>query len=260
MARSPGQLYVNGRQVIDSRLPIRVSAGDVHYAGDRKLEMPLTWQADVAIPDGYRPFLHFCDEPGEIVFQMSQDPREFEAQRQGEIAARGFTQIPGNLAPGETLELRVGLYNPSGGPRLALTGPDDGTRRIRLGTIRLEGEADRLTGVAWTPHVPEPDPLLARLNPDGKPIDFGPVVTVGACRLTREGDALVVTPLPRERGPGFPVELRWTKLPWKLPSPTHVEPVAEDGSVAERRPVRRDGEVVLVECEPGVFAVRLVRE
>ena len=260
MARSPGQLYVNGRRVIDSRLPIRVTAGDVHYAGDRKLEMPLTWQADVPIPDGYRPFLHFCDRQGEIVFQMSQDPRAFEAKRQGTIAARGFTQIPGDLAPGETLELRVGLYQPGGGERLPLTGPDDGTRRIRLGTIRLEGEGDRLAGVAWTPHQPEPDPLLARLNPGGKPIDFGPVVTVGACRLTREKDALMVTPLPRDRGPGFPVALPWAKLPWNLPPPTHVETLAEDGGVAERRPVRRDGEAVLIECEPGAFAVRLVRE
>jgi len=101
---------------------------------------------------------------------------------------------------------------------------------------------------------------MARLNPDGKPIDFGPVVTVGACRLTRDEDVLVVTPLPLDRGPGFTVQLRWDELPWKLPQPAHVEQLAEDGSVADRQPVRRDGDAVVIECEPGVFAYRLVRE
>ncbi len=259
MARAAEQIYVNGRQVVDPRLPVRVTAGDVNHVGDGKLEMSLTWQADVPIPDGYRPFLHFCDKQGEIVFQANQDPA-FGDKRQGTIAARGFTQIPGNLPPGDTFELRIGLYNPAGGERLALTGPDDGTRRIRMGTIRLEGESERLTGVTWTPHEPEPDPLMARLNPDGKPIDFGPVVTVGACRLTRDEDVLVVTPLPLDRGPGFTVQLRWDELPWKLPQPAHVEQLAEDGSVADRQPVRRDGDAVVIECEPGVFAYRLVRE
>jgi hypothetical protein len=100
--------------------------------------------------------------------------------------------------------------------------------------------------------------LAARLNPEGKPIDFGAVVTAGACRLTCEGEALLVTPLPGERRPEFAVEIRWDDLPWKLPEPTRVETVAEDGSVIESRTVGREGGAVVIECKPGVFGYRVV--
>ena len=265
MARSPWQLYVNGRQVVDPALPIRLSVENVTYLGDRKFEMALAWQADVSIPEGYRPFLHFCDEEGEIVFQAGQDAT-FGDGRQGHFAARGFAQIPEGLSPRLAVELRIGFYAPSGGDRLALVGPDDGTRRIRVGTVRLEGEGGKLTGLTWTPHEPEPDPLLARQNPERKPIDFGPVTTVGACRLTPDGDALVVTPLPGDRVPDFTLQLRWGELPWNLPEPTRVEAVAEDGSVLDRRAVGRaptegwSGGAVLVQCRPGVFAYRLLHD
>ncbi len=185
MSQSPEQLYVNGRLVVDSRLPIRVTVDDVEHAGGREVRMTVQWQADVPIPEGYRPFLHFCDHEGEIVFQANQDPRAFASSRKGKIAARAAAQIPGDLQPGDSVGLRIGLYDPSGGDRLLLAGPGDGTRRIRTGTLRLEGEENGVTGITWTPHAPEPDPLLARLNPEAKPIDFGPVVTASACRRFR---------------------------------------------------------------------------
>jgi len=260
MARSPEQLYVNGRQIVDPALPIRLAVRDVKYLGERRFEMSLQWQAKVPIPDGYVPFFHFCDAQGQIVFQAGQDP-PFGDNREGTITARGLAGIPENVSSGETFQLRVGLYDPSTGPRLPLAGPDDGTRRIRIGTIRLEGAGGRLTGITWTPHEAKPDPLLARQNAEGRPIDFGPVVTVGACRLTPDGDALVVTPLPGERVPEFAVQLRWESLPWpSLPEPTHVERIAEDGRVLRRDPVRPEDGVVAIECEPGVFAYRLLRE
>ena len=108
--------------------------------------------------------------------------------------------------------------------------------------------------------VNAPPEILARHNPEQKPIDFGAIVTVGACRLTRDGDALVLTPLPGDRVPKFKVQLRWPALPWQVPEPTQVEHLAEDGSVLRRDPVRREGGAVVIECEPGVFAYRLVRD
>ena len=259
MARSPRQVYVNGRQVVDPALPIRPTVRTVSYQGERRFELLLQWQADVPIPDGYHPFLHFCDAEGEILFQAVQEPGALDARREGTIPVRAMAQIPDDLAPGATIELRIGLYRPSGA-RLEIAGPDDGDRRIRMGTVRLEGDADKLTGLAWAPHEPEPDPLLARQNVQGKPIDFGPVTTVGACRLTRQKDALVVTPLPGEREPAFTVQLAWEQLPWELPKPTHVERLAEDGRVLSRGAVRWDDDTLTIECEPGVFAYHLLRE
>jgi hypothetical protein len=257
MARSADRLYVNGRRVVDPALPIEPRVDAFKDRGDRTIELTLEWQADVPIPEGYRAFLHFCDQQGEILFQASQDPSALAPGRQGTIGATATATVPGEVAVGETLELRAGMYAPSGGQRLALRGPDDGTRRIRLGTIRLEGEGDRLAAITWKPHVPEPDPLLARQNPEARPVDFGPIETAGACRLTRQGDALVITPLPDERAPGFTATLRWDQLPWKLPRPARVESLSETGESLGRSRLEFDGDAVAVECSPRAFAHRL---
>ena len=104
-----------------------------------------------------------------------------------------------------------------------------------------------------------PAGAAARQNPQAKPVDFGVLTTAGGCRLTRDGLALLVTPLPSTGGRKFTVRLRPAALPWKLPEPTHVEAVAEDGSVSGRRSVGRQQDAVVLECEPGVFAYRLAK-
>jgi len=256
-ARSPEQLYFNGRRVVDPSLPIRLTVNKVDLGPDRQFKLSLTWEAEEPIPAGWSPFLHFVDKAGEIVFQAGHNPGTFDKSQRGTIVASAHGAVPKRFAPGATVELRAGLYQRSGGERLALAGPDDGTRRIRLGAIRLEGEGNRLTGISWTPHKPQPDPFLARQNSEAKPIDFGPVITAGACRLTRENNALRVTPLPSAGAPNYVVRVRWPTLGWKLPEPRHVEAIDEDGKVLGRRPVKREGDAVVVECEPGVFAYRL---
>ncbi|MGB7295265.1 MAG: hypothetical protein WBC70_06705, partial [Candidatus Aminicenantales bacterium] len=75
----------------------------------------------------------------------------------------------------------------------------------------------------------------------------------GGCRLTVENEALLVTPLPSEKSPEFTVAIRWTALPWPLGEPTAVKALAEDGGLVDRKPVRREGESVLIDCRPGVF-------
>ncbi len=89
---------------------------------------------------------------------------------------------------------------------------------------------------------------------EGPPASVGPIATSGACRLTRDGDSLLVTPLPD--GPKFTVRIRWDALPWRLPAPTEVEAIDESGRVLRKAPIRpADGEWTL-ECEPGTFAYR----
>ncbi|MFV2065978.1 MAG: hypothetical protein ACC645_03290 [Pirellulales bacterium] len=97
--------------------------------------------------------------------------------------------------------------------------------------------------------------LRARRNEDDKPIDFGPVVTAGGCRLTCDGDRLLVTPLPGTTK-GTTIEIRWNQLPWQLSKPTHIEAIAESGQVVGRKPV---GETVRCECDPSLFAYRFSR-
>jgi hypothetical protein len=166
--------------------------------------------------------------------------------------------VPAGAKPGTTFELRAGLYDPAGGARLALSGPSDGESRIRLGRLRVEEDG----GLAWTPlpQTETTDPVVARQNPKGTPIDFGPLTTAGGVRLTRDGRTLVITLLPNERGGEFDVAVRPSALPWPVAEPTQVEAVAEDGRVFTRAPARRQGETVSITCLPGVFQYRLTGE
>lgn len=110
------------------------------------------------------------------------------------------------------------------------------------------------------PDYPQPLPqygFLARQNPDSKPVDFGSVRTAGGGRLVRQDKSLRLIPLPDSGSVRTRFELRWDRLPWQLPKPTQVEVVAEDGRCLRRTAV---GQTLAVECEPEVFAYRLVAE
>lgn len=268
--QSTFSLYVNGRGIVEGPRAILPSVRSFEYVGDRRFRITLRWQADDPIPAGWSPFIHFCDEEGEILFQAAHEPGIFETPQQGTLDSPVHGEIPASLPAGRTLELRVGIYHRGHGGRMWLAGADDGDRRIRLGQIHLDGAGDRIHGVRWTPLAPYDDPVRLRQNPAGKPIDFGPIVTSGACRLTRQGDAVTLTPLPwpekddrpavsERASAGFDVRLRWAALGWSLPEPAFVEALAEDGRVLGREPVRREGDAIVLVCQPGVFCSRFVK-
>lgn len=254
-SRSPRQLYVNARPVVSDRWPVQVRVEEMRFLGKRRFLLRLAWEAKKPLPTPMRVFVHFTNAAGEIQFQGDHDPPLPTTQWQGTVPSSVQVEVPAKFSPGQTFELRVGLYDPKGGVRAPLEGRDDGTQRIRLGTLRLEGKGEEWTGIAWNPLPLEPDPMLQRLNPDAKIIAFGPVRTNGACRLRPEEGGLGVVPLPD--GPGFTVFLRWRELPWDLPQPRQVEALDEEGKVLQRLPLEREGEEVVLRCEPGVFAYRL---
>jgi hypothetical protein len=111
--------------------------------------------------------------------------------------------------------------------------------------------------VAWRPQPPEADPLPARWNPQGKPVDFGGVITSGGCRLSCEDKSLWITPLPQKSGPTFTARLRWDRLPWSLAVPGHVEALGIDGKVLSRTAVHRQQGLVLIDGPAEAFAYRL---
>jgi hypothetical protein len=245
-SRWPGGLYVNGRLPVDGPRPIRLALERLQLGPNRTLEMKLTWHAESPIPAGWHPFIHFVDQAGAIAFQPSQSPSQFAAPRQGTIAVVARAHLPATAKAGQSFDVRYGIYNPATGERLPLVGVDDGESRIRLGSVALEGAAEKLAA-KWTSHRAEPDLLLRRLNPQGRPIDFGPVVTAGACRVTRSPAGVLVTPLVQANGPRFSARIRWSALPWRLPEPVSMRGVRADGQRQGPEPVRRDGEFVLVE-------------
>lgn len=254
-ASSPDHVYVNARQCVAGGPRIRPEAAAVTKAGPRKIDLVIQWQADDPVPEGYRPFVHFVDAQGEIAFQAGYDLQQFQQQRSGRISMPVTASVPEERKAGEKFELRVGLYAPAGGgPRLTLSGADDGERRIRLGTVELTSAADQGTDWRWEPFSVGADPYLARQNPDGQAVDFGPVRRAGGCRLVRDGNSLLLIPLPDSGRAGTRFELRWDRLPWPLANPTHIEALAEDGRSLRRTAV---GEAIVIDSEADVFAYRL---
>jgi hypothetical protein len=259
-ARAAEDLYVNARPPADGPLAIGLRVENIVRRGPRYFEIKLRWQADEPIPAGWSPFFHFVDERkgGDgIVFQAGHEPGTFTTQQQGTLETAARFAVPAEYKAGQSVELRYGIYHAREGRRLTLAGSDDGGHRIRLGTIRLEGSGERVTGVTWIEHPREPDPLLQRLNPAGKAIDFGAIITAGGCRATRQGKELWITPLPQRSGPKFTAQVRWNALPWSLPPAVQCAAIGADGKILFKEPVRREGDLLLIDGPPETFAYRL---
>jgi hypothetical protein len=79
-----------------------------------------------------------------------------------------------------------------------MLGDEDSERRYRLGMLVVEGTADQVTGLRLVEPEPGEPALAARLQPNQRPTDFGPLRTTGAVRCQVERDRLVLTPLPDE--------------------------------------------------------------
>jgi hypothetical protein len=167
--------------------------------------------------------------------------------------------VPDGSMPADKFELRVGLYNPvADGRRLPLLGVGDGEQRIRVGTVEFTGTASQVSGLRWTPQAPLADALEDRQNSAGKLVDFGSVRTAGGGRFIRQDRSLLLVPLPDSGTLRTRFEVRWERLPWQLPMPTHIEAQAEDGRVLRHVPIGTSG--LVIECEPDVFAYRLSAE
>lgn len=259
-ARSTDDLYVNGRAPSGGPLPIRLTVKEFRYLGNRQFSFSLAWKADESIPAGWSPFFHIVDGNGDIAFQASHRPGVFATAQRGEFSSSARGSIPQTVKPGQAFELRFGIYHPGDGQRLALAAGDDGTHRVRLGTIRLEGEGNDLRNARWSPIEPQPDLLLARQNPAGKPIDFGPIITADGCRLTHDSTSLEITPLPQPAGHTFTAKIRWAAVPWHLPEPNFVLRLDDAGKILSREPIRREGEFMIIECPAEAFACRLIHD
>jgi len=112
--------------------------------------------------------------------------------------------VPAECSPGE-YGIGVGLWDPATGRRFDLLGNDDGTTRYMLGTLVVEGTADRISGVRLV-RADAASGESPSWNIERVPVDFGPTVTEGAFRCRKTDGALAITPLP-DLGP-FSITLR----------------------------------------------------
>ncbi len=253
------ECYVNARPVVDESLPVEVSCNSIRYLGDRKIELALDWDASKPLTESLQAFVHFVDDSGKILFQADHSFEKPTTQWQGLVQSKAVTTIPPTIASGAIVELRVGLWRPDLGIQL-LPGFNDDGRRVRLGMLKVDGQGDAVTGVTWTPIEPRPDPLLARMNPEGKPVSFfdGKIVTNGAFRLNRVEDVVVITPLPG--GASFTTRLAKDLLSTAGPDlPVRAERIDANGQVLQTFPLTYEDNALVFSCESGAFEYRLAK-
>ena len=122
---------------------------------------------------------------------------------------------------------------------------------VYLGQVTLDGEDDRVNALLLTPPEPEENPLMARMNPLRIPVDFGGVITNGACRIAPHQDSLVVTLLPEE--PDFELILDLKQLPFAPAAPSVVHAEMIDGSIKEEH-FKQEDEQLILQCSSDVIA------
>ena len=266
-AKTPETLYVNGRMMVRAPAKIRPAVEKFRSTEGRSFEFDLVWNATTPIPEGYVPFLHFNNEKGEILFQAAQQPGMFKPGQTGTLRRKVRTAVPKSLPINEDFRFTVGMYRPGTGPRLEFDLVGDGTRRYQLGVVRLVKDEDGKTRVRWTATPPKENPALGRSNVLARPVDFGPVVTAGGCRIEVEKkrgrpggaitNALVITPLPAEKGPDAVARIRPEAFGGDLAPLKTVTTIDLNGEVIQRRPVVLDNGEIVLTIKPGVFQYRV---
>ena len=246
-AETTDSVFANARSARDWNLTsstrIRPSIDRFEVVGPRLFRATYAWRVNEVLPHNYSCFVHFGREgasESEILFQQDHALAVPTSRwRAGRTQADGPHEIrvPDNLPDGE-YAWTIGLFTPTNG-RLVLEGVQDGSGRIRLGTLRVSEGGRR---IVFTPAQKTEDQRAAlyreHVNQQGKVIDFGPVRTDGSVLIEREGSQWVAHTFPRDRAFtllldasrfGRPTEIRCagghsrTSVPiaegafWKLP-------------------------------------------
>ncbi|MBL7649327.1 MAG: hypothetical protein JNK74_24380 [Candidatus Hydrogenedentes bacterium] len=256
-ARDKDTLYVNARPDVSDRLTIAVKADAAPLNGEA-FALTLHWSAGEATPAPMRIFVHFRDKNGAIQFQGDHDSPTATTEWKGAFDTFCTVRLPEGGRPGDTFDVRAGLYSAQNGTQARITGTRDSDRSVQLGALALIGAGTTVTGITWTPAAPDESeaPRLARLNPTGKPIRFGAVTTTGACKIARDTNGITVRPLPGS--PAFTLRIDWPKLPWTLPLPAQVEAMGQEGQRLSLEAVQHEGDTLVLTCDPEAIEYRLV--
>ncbi len=191
-AESPDGIFVDARtqsHITNVRGVVGVRVAALDDLGGRRARLRLRWDVVEPLASGMRPFVHF-DHPGAhvqmIAFQADTEVRG-DWSRAGSFEETLEVSVPADVADGG-YPIRFGFYDPAVGTRAMMRGRVDSSKRAVAGLLVVNGGT-----VSWQP---EDDPLASRLNTGRKILDFGPVATNGAFRMTGTGAVRVLTPLP----------------------------------------------------------------
>jgi hypothetical protein len=137
-----------------------------------------------------------------------------------------------------TFPIYLGLYNQEGRVTLG-----NGRDSFLVGKLEVRRENDRVR-VEFKEEAGEDlmEKYLARLNKEGKSIDFGRVVTDGCLRIEKRGNSLRIIPIPIGRECSIGLRLKQFKKDW---GKVKIKAFGEDGKELGDIEWRREGDLFL---------------
>lgn len=232
-AQTPTSIFANARNQSDAEIGWGYAAPSVAKVGQgtgNSFTITYNWHIYRALDTHvqYKAFVHFVkddqasDASAKIVFQGDhQPPISISHVQPGQTVIDGpiTVTIPSSVPDG-TYSIKIGLYDPATGSRLALSGNNDGGNRYIVGSVTL---SEKGTKVSFQP------PLQAandsRLNATGTVVDFGTVQTDGMISIKQEAGRWILRPYPQDRK--FTVLLKIAKFP----IPPAVQTNGRDNSI-----------------------------
>lgn len=222
--RTAQSLFVNARSYYaepDKPRDIRPTAGEFKQTAPRRFVLRYTWHTGVKIPEGYVIYIHVTGAGGtgseKILFQpgsgLTTAPSTWKinSNNSGDLVE---TSLPTDLPDGE-YSIRTGLYSPTIGDRLRLTGQSDETDRIIMGTIVVADSGHTIQFVQASQATLSPEESrqteqrTEHINAGHTLVDFGEVATDASLLLEKSGPGKwLITPFPR----ATPIRFTWNAL------------------------------------------------
>ena len=156
----PSHLYWKEPRAESEALPLRVKVAELKPLGPRRFEITYEWTVSKPVTGDWRVFVHFTDRGRAIQFQNDHDPSVPTSQwAVGKVRQGPFTlTVPEGLSG--AVDIRVGLFQPSGDQRASFTGAQNNDRSCRVGRLQIgadplkfEPATDTLRDYAGDPAV-----------------------------------------------------------------------------------------------------------
>ena len=200
-SRTGSTRYCNARGfALDDRLNMQSRINQLEYLGDRRFTLLIDWDVVKPTAKNLAVFLHFADSTKsgreDIAFQGDLRPATPTSQWKNTVTIGNdrVIHIPEECGVGR-YDILVGLWDPATGRRYRLIGDDTGGLRYKLGTVTIQADDGRITGVSCQ-KAPAAKRPVSRRNINRVGVDFGHAVTSGAFRCQSKADSVMITPLP----------------------------------------------------------------
>ncbi len=201
-------LFADARPEKTSEGGVRARVLGVQDLGGGKFRVNFEWQVLAPIPTGFVPFVHFTSAGAAnegIAFQGGMGFVGVDLSKPGTYHSTAQASLPTDAADGASYSIRFGLFDPKGGARFPIASTSD-NGRVKGGVISLRGGV-----LSYAPEVDKTEAeMAARLNREDKILDFGPLSTNGALRLSYASSTWSLMPLPNSGA--FTVSLNLSKL------------------------------------------------